>query len=192
MIDTITLYTYDTISFKFLGELETTDLSLNGQPGYTADVPPPAILDTTYVYTAGVGPWLAAPASISVTELIATADDVVDSKAQLFRSQYMTINAAQVFVYNEKYIEAAAYTTAAYPSDLTGYPYIQADVTALSITSTEAADRIVAQHDYCVTNNAKVEEYRLQTKQNLASANTRNEITTILDTFDSLLTSIPL
>ncbi len=100
----------------------------------------------------------------------------IDDEAEQKRLAFITGGAGQAMVYQEKGEEATDFITAGYPADLTGYPFIQAEVTATGLTPTEAADGIVAQKAAWISIGAQIEQIRLAGKKDLMTAFDNNDI----------------
>ena len=98
---------------------------------------------------------------IDLDELKLYSRYMIDVTAERARLRYITDGAGQASVYQEKAAEADAYITAGYPVDLTSWPFIQAEVNATGLTSTQAADAIVAQRNTWRILGANIEEERL-------------------------------
>ncbi len=94
----------------------------------------------------------------------------VDGEAERTRLRYITNGAGQAMAYQEKSEEAADYIAAGYPADLTGYPFMQAEINATSKTKEVDADDIISQKAAWVAIGASIEEERLGGKKNIEDA----------------------
>ncbi len=115
-------------------------------------------------------------------EMILSAKKYIDNYAGKTRIKYITDAPGQDLTYKQKAEEAEKYVTAVYPSDLTGYPFIQAEINAYGKTKEQAADDILTKRDQWLSVGAQIEEVRLQTKQQIDNAVSNSEIKTICET----------
>jgi len=112
----------------------------------------------------------------------------IDSTAEQARRRYITVGDGQSMIYQEKSEEATDYIAAGYPVDLTPYPLIQAEATAMGISSTIAADTIISQKSMWVGIGSTIELIRLTGKKAITDATTQLEIDSAVTTaIDSLL-----
>lgn len=129
--------------------------------------------------------------SVAVTLDLVTVQETarrsIDRYAGTVREKFITAVSGQALTYQEKADEAADYVAAGYPADLSSYPFIQADVDAMGITSTEAADAILAQKSAWIAIGAQIEKLRLGGKKQVMDATDTTVVATILaDTMAAL------
>ncbi len=105
----------------------------------------------------------------------------IDQAAERARLRHVTDGAAQAMVYLQKGNEADAFITAGYPADLTGYPFIQAEMNASGQTKEQAADAIKTKRDAWVTLGANIEEERLGGKKNVENATDESGVNSARD-----------
>lgn len=98
------------------------------------------------------------------------AKAAVDAAAESVRTKYITPGAGQAMTYAEKSDEAADFVAANYPSDLSMYPFIQAEVNATGKTASAAADDILARKSAWIAVGAAIEEARLAGKMSIDTA----------------------
>lgn len=110
------------------------------------------------------------------------ARDQIDQVAEMVRLKYITGGAGQAMAYQEKGEEAADYVAANYPADLSGYPWMQAEVNATGKTASQAADDILAQKAAWISIGAQIEQQRLYGKEEVSNATTVNDVITAKDT----------
>jgi hypothetical protein len=109
----------------------------------------------------------------------------IDVAAGEVRSKYITHTPGQSEVYAEKASEAIDFVTAGYPTDLSNYPFIQADVDAYGKTAHQAADDILAMRSLWVAKGAQVERLRLMGKNTIDAITITTTLADALDTVDS-------
>lgn len=120
-------------------------------------------------------------------QLKRNACNSIDTRAEQVRQRYITVGDGQAQTYIEKANEAADFAAAGYPSDLSNYPFIQADVDAYQITAKEVADNILAKRSEWIHIGSQVERERLMGKRLISNATDEDEVDVILqDTIDSL------
>jgi hypothetical protein len=102
----------------------------------------------------------------------------VDASASAKRTILGTTIRDQAEVYIAKATEAEKYISYSYPVDLTNYPWIQLEVTASGLTTTEIADTIKSNYDSWMTNLQTIELERRKGKINIDSATNYDEVIT--------------
>ena len=86
------------------------------------------------------------------------AKHAINETANKIRLKYITPN--QDDVYREKADQVIEYVAAGYPTDVTTYPFIRAEVNATGLTSQQAADAIIVARQAWMTKMADIEEQR--------------------------------
>lgn len=109
------------------------------------------------------------------------AKDIIDSTAERARLRHITTGSGQAMVYQEKGDQALDFVAAGYPSTLTDYPLIDAEVNATGKSPQQAADDILTKRSQWIHVGAQIEEYRLSGKQQVESASTMSEVEDVLD-----------
>lgn len=127
---------------------------------------------------------------IDLTEYKLTQLNRIDSLAEHARSKYITAGYGQMLTYQEKSDEASDYLVAGSPVDLTGYPFIQAEVNATGKTATVASNDILDAQSLWITKGALIEEYRLKGKIDIKAALTIDDIDTISDNITIVYSTI--
>lgn len=109
-----------------------------------------------------------APSALVVA--IDSAIDIVDMSAGEARDRYSTTTLGQDLVYAEKHDDAKRYKEASYPADETGYQFVTAEKNAKTVSSTVAADGILAGNTTWKDIAASIEELRIDYKDQIAVA----------------------
>jgi hypothetical protein len=107
----------------------------------------------------------------------ASAFNRIDQSAERARLRHITGGIGQALVYQEKAEQAVDYITAGYPSDLSSYPYLQAEAIATSKDSKQIADDILAERSKWIAVGADIEAERLRGKKNVREATDIDSIT---------------
>ncbi len=110
------------------------------------------------------------------------AANSIDTKAESVRLKYITNGAGQAAVYIEKAEQATDYVAAGYPTDLSTYPFIHAEVDATGNTATVCANNILAQKSAWITKGADIERQRLLGKANVTAATSIAGVATVTQT----------
>jgi len=100
----------------------------------------------------------------------------IDKAAENARGRYITKGAGQAATYQEKANEATNFVAAGYPTDLTDYLFIQAEVAATGKTAKLAVDDILAQRAAWVVVGAQIEEVRIGGKVAVKAATDLTDI----------------
>lgn len=119
-----------------------------------------------------------------------TGKRLIDSKAGNVRKKYITSTHGQEMTYLEKAKQAEDFINAGYPADTSPYPFIEADMTALSLTKEQAADGIIAQRDAWLVIGATVEQHRLAGKAQVDTAADLDAIDTVVEDTSALLDTV--
>ena len=96
----------------------------------------------------------------------------IDDAAGAKRREYLTVEPGQEMTYLKKAEDAQAYIDAGYPGDASPYPWVDAEATARSLTPTQVADDIKAQHDAWEVVGIAIEAIRIAAKKNIDAAST--------------------
>jgi hypothetical protein len=86
--------------------------------------------------------------------------DLVNTKAGETRTKYVTNIPFQEAAYQAKEADVRRYKSDGYPSDLTPYPFVAAEVDATGLSATQAADDVIIQADQWLMLNAEIERLR--------------------------------
>lgn len=113
---------------------------------------------------------------LAISRASATAS--INAKAEEVRLRYITPGAGQAGTYLIKEREAEAYRDAGYTGDVPGM--VAAEVSATGLTTTEAADLILAQRDLWVVKAAQIEGARRTGNVDLEATTTIAEIDALL------------
>lgn len=95
--------------------------------------------------------------------LVALREDAkaqIDVAAGKTRGKYLTSIPGQDATYIAKETECRAYAAAAYPADLTNYPWVKAEADATGLTATQAADAIILQAEQWRVLGSTIEKVR--------------------------------
>lgn len=111
----------------------------------------------------------------------ASAFNRIDQCAERARLRHITGGIGQALVYQEKAEQAVDYITAGYPSDLSSYPYLQAEANATGKNSIQIADDVLTQRSAWIAVGADIEEARLRGKKTIREATDIDSITTTRD-----------
>ena len=114
--------------------------------------------------------------SRSLEELKENARIEIDNAAGKLRTKFITSAPGQELIYQAKAAEAQRYVDAGAPNDLTGYPFITAEVNATGLTNIEAANEILSIQNAWILVGANIEEYRLAGKKTVTNASNVSEI----------------
>jgi len=130
------------------------------------------------------------PSDIAGRKLYAMCD--IDDAASQVRSNIVMPMFGQESLYIEKSEEAIDYTTSGYPSDLSNYPLIKAEVNATGITAQAVAESILTKKGEWISSNAVIEEIRLRGKAEIRSedVNSIGEIDSIKEQTIDLLNNL--
>lgn len=171
------------LALEYLGYQNLVDFEINFEDGvglyiskwnHTDPEPNQTAIDTAW------SDWQAANA-VDLITIKENAKLVVDMTAENVRTDYITSGAGQAMTYSEKSEEAADFVAANYPSDLSVYPFIQAEVNATGKTAKAAADDILARKSAWINVGAAIEEARLTGKQNIDVATDETAVTVARD-----------
>jgi len=133
--------------------------------------------------------WLAAH-PVDLDKKRAEAKGDVDREAEQARLRFITWGTGQAMVYSEKSDEATDFVAAGYPSDVSSYPFIQAEMNALGKTAAEVADGILVQKSAWIAIGAAIEEARLKGKRDIDDATDEAGILSVRDVTVSTLKAI--
>jgi hypothetical protein len=86
--------------------------------------------------------------------------DLVNTKAGETRTKYVTNIPFQEAAYQAKEADVRRYKDNGYPSDLTLYPFVAAEVDATGLSATQAANDVIIQADQWLRLNAEIERLR--------------------------------
>jgi hypothetical protein len=86
--------------------------------------------------------------------------DLVNTKAGETRTKYVTNIPFQEAAYQAKEADVRRYKANGYPSDLTLYPFVAAEVDATGLSPTQAANDVIIQADQWLMLNAEIERLR--------------------------------
>jgi len=114
----------------------------------------------------------------------------IDSLAETQRLTFITGGSGQSLTYQEKADDAQAYKDASYPVDLTGYPFVQAEVNATGNTSTVATDDILAARGAWIVKGAAIEELRIKAKIDVNASIDISAINVVLDAYKIAIEAI--
>lgn len=114
----------------------------------------------------------------------------IDVYAGYIRQKFITTSPGQEMTYQEKADQAADFVAAGYPTDVSNYPFIQAEMDAMEKTKEQAADDILLQRAAWISAGAMIERHRLTGKRQVNSATTINEIQTIVAETIALLDAV--
>lgn len=106
----------------------------------------------------------------------------IDQCAERARLRHITGGIGQALVYQEKAEQAVDYITAGYPSDLSSYPYLQAEAAATGKDSVQIADDVLTHRSVWIRTCAEIEYERLRGKKAIREATDIESITTSRDT----------
>jgi len=120
----------------------------------------------------------------------ASALNRIDQSAERARLRHVTGGIGQALVYQEKAEQAVDYITAGYPSDLSAYPYLQAEANATGKDSTQIADDILTQRSMWIAVGAQIEEERLRGKKAVREATDIDDITVARDAAQAALDAL--
>lgn len=96
--------------------------------------------------------------------------------AETVRLNYITGGVGQAAIYFEKGEEAADYVAAGYPTNLSSFPFIQAEVAATGKQAQQVADDILTQKANWIAKGAEIEYHRLLGKTSITAATTVKEV----------------
>lgn len=96
---------------------------------------------------------------------------LINYAAERAHKKHITSGFGMTMVYQEKSDEAADFIAANYPKKLTGFPLIQAEVTATKKTAKQVADNIITQKSKWIKVAAKIEKIRLKAIADLEKSN---------------------
>jgi hypothetical protein len=119
-------------------------------------------------------------------EAIITIDTLAGEK----RLQYITNIPGQEVTYTAKLKDAQAFILAGYPSDVTPYPWIEAEATATGATAIQVADLIVLTAQTWTDVGSKIEGARQAAKIAVNNATSVTNIRTALATFTTYLSTL--
>ena len=120
----------------------------------------------------------------------ATAFNRIDQSAERARLRHITGGIGQALVYQEKAEQAVDYIAAGYPSDLSSYPYLQAEANATGKDSTQIANDILTQRSMWIAIGADIEEARLRGKKAVREATDIDSITVARDATITILNEV--
>jgi hypothetical protein len=83
--------------------------------------------------------------------------DLVNTKAGETRTKYVTNIPFQEAAYQAKEADVRRYKSDGYPSDLTPYPFVAAEVDATGLSATQATNDVIIQADQWLMLNAEIE-----------------------------------
>jgi hypothetical protein len=86
--------------------------------------------------------------------------DLVNTKAGETRTKYVTNIPFQEAAYQAKEADVRRYKADGYPSDLTPYPFVAAEVDATGLSATQAANDVIIQADQWLMLNSEIERLR--------------------------------
>lgn len=141
-----------------------------------------------YTYRLDTEEWIETPITLDVlNEVRRMGEIMVDQLAEGKRAEYLTLTGGQDTIYTIKYDEAVAYLDAGgAQEDLTDYAYVKAEYDALrvvggALTGAEVAQTIVDKRNLCVALGAEIERERRSGKERIARANSRQDVTNIVE-----------
>lgn len=105
--------------------------------------------------------------------------EVIDTAAEKARLRHITPGSGQALAYLEKAEEAVDFVVAGYPSDLSDYPWIRAEVEATGKSASQAVDDILAARATWISVGAQIEKIRIGSKVNINKAISIDQLDTI-------------
>jgi hypothetical protein len=110
---------------------------------------------------------------VALEELRLHARSVIDAEAETARLRYVTPGAGQAMTYQDKRAQALAYVAAGEPEDLTPYPFLAAEASALGVTASAAATAILDTSALWAVVGAQIEGIRMGGKRAATEAASR-------------------
>jgi len=111
-----------------------------------------------------------------ISDTIVEALQQIDYKAGEVRAKYITVVPGQSETYLLKATEADAYKAAGYPSDLTNYPFINAEAIALNTEPRKAANNIISKRDAWKSIGVEIEKQRIFGKRMVNNSTTLADV----------------
>jgi len=130
------------------------------------------------------------------TPLTALQQEVFNAKKEIddcagdARARYITISPGQSAVYIEKEKQSQTFKDSGYPADETGYEFVTAEKNAQGVSSTVAADTVLAMAGGWKLLAATIEETRLSYKNQVAAAPDVNTVIALKNKARAILNSI--
>lgn len=104
----------------------------------------------------------------------------IDTVAGERRALYVTVAPGQEMTYMEKSEHARRYIEAGYPTDLSSYPFIVAEVNATGRTPQQVAKEIITQRDAWLSVGSAIEQIRRKGKIEVDAAQTIKQVNEVV------------